>query len=326
MTATVQITMLGGSGVGKTSLLTSMYEQFNATVGVTNLQLTPDLESSAILSDRLAELKSLLEDFEATAGQGILKTAQKRLFQFDIGQSGRRPSLSLQFVDYLGEWIDADATPEEKLQVLNLLRESRVVLVAIDAAALMEENRRWNEKINRTQQVTDLFKRAYQGVYEPRMVLLAPVKCEKYLSHEQAAAELQETIKKEYRSLLNFLASGVLKEKVAVVITPVQTVGSVIFSRIEVRNREPHFFFRKVRYDSVYSPKDSDQPLRYLLRFLLSMHYRRFGRWLLFDFLREWFGVGHYLREAIEEFARGCKESQGFEVVQGRELLSLDHQ
>ena len=60
--------MLGPSGVGKTSLLTAMYEQFETTVGSAQLQLTPDEESSAILQDRLAELKSLTHTFEVTGG------------------------------------------------------------------------------------------------------------------------------------------------------------------------------------------------------------------------------------------------------------------
>lgn len=324
MTATMQITMLGGSGVGKTSLLTAMYEQFNETIGTANLQLIPDLESSAILSERLAELRGLLEVFEATTGQGVAKTVQQRNFVFDIGQPGRPPALQLHFVDYLGEWLETDASPQEKQQVLNLLIESRAVLMAIDSAALMEENHRWNEKINRTQQVTDLFKLAYQNIQEPRLVLLVPVKCEKYVGDAQSAAELREVLKKEYRSLLNFFATGALKDKVAVVVTPVQTVGSVIFSRIEVRDKEPHFYFRKVRFDSSYTPSDSDQPLRYLLRFLLGAHYRSgIWQWRWLDVVRDWLGLGKYIKDAVESFARGSKDTHGFEVVQGRDLLNL---
>lgn len=324
MTAAMQVTMLGASGVGKTSLLTAMYEQFNDTIGTANLQLTPDLESSAILSERLAELKGLLEVFEATTGHGVAKTVQPRTFFFAIGQPGRPPAIQIRFMDYLGEWLEAEASPQEKQYVLNLLMSSQAVLMAIDSAALMEEHHRWNEKINRTQQVTDLFKLAYQNLTTPRLVLMVPVKCEKYVRTQQGAAELREVLKQEYRSLLSFFATGALKDKVAVVIAPVQTVGNVIFSRIEVRDKEPHFFFRKVRFDSFYAPSDSDQPLRYLLRFLLGMHYRSgIWQWRWLDFLREWLGIDRYLKNAVESFARGCKDTHGFEIVQGRDLLSL---
>lgn len=84
----LKITMLGPSGVGKTSLLTAMYEQFETNIGQTNLQLTPDEESSAILQERLWELKSLLEDFEATGGiQGTEGEPETlRSFQFGLGK------------------------------------------------------------------------------------------------------------------------------------------------------------------------------------------------------------------------------------------------
>ena len=67
----LKITMLGASGVGKTTLLTAMYEQFETNIGNTNLQLTPDDESAAILQDRLIELKSLVDVFEARGRVGI---------------------------------------------------------------------------------------------------------------------------------------------------------------------------------------------------------------------------------------------------------------
>lgn len=54
----VKITMLGPSGVGKTTLLTAMYEQFESNIGKTNLQLTPDEESSAILQETLGRTEN----------------------------------------------------------------------------------------------------------------------------------------------------------------------------------------------------------------------------------------------------------------------------
>ena len=57
----LKITLLGPSAVGKTSLLTSMYEQFRRISFQANLQLIPEAESNAILKKRLKELKSLLK-------------------------------------------------------------------------------------------------------------------------------------------------------------------------------------------------------------------------------------------------------------------------
>ncbi|MFM6402355.1 MAG: hypothetical protein ACKPFF_37225, partial [Planktothrix sp.] len=61
MSQEIKITMLGARAVGKTSLLTAMYDQFENTIGQTNLQLIPDLKSNAILQEKLGALKSLVD-------------------------------------------------------------------------------------------------------------------------------------------------------------------------------------------------------------------------------------------------------------------------
>lgn len=324
MTMTVQVTMLGARGVGKTSLLTAMYQQFDNTIGTTNLQLIPDLESAAILSERLAELKSLLDFFESTTGQGIASSQKERAFQFGVGRQGKAPSLELRFVDYPGEYHSAAAPSPDRERALRLVRESRVVLLAIDTPALMEEEGRWNEMINRTQQITGLFRQAYQDLREPRLVIFAPVKCEKYVNNPQCAVMLRERLKQEYQSLLRLLGSEALTDKVVAVITPIQTVGSVKFISIEVEDNQPHFYYRRIHPEASYNPQDCDQPLRYLLRFLLGAHYKaQLGKWGIFSFLRIWFGWDTYLIVAADKLAQGCKDAGAFEVIQGRSRLDI---
>jgi hypothetical protein len=170
----LKITMLGASGVGKTSLLTAMYEQFESTIGRTNLQLTPDEESSAILQERLVELKSLLDDFEAMGGiqntEAPAGPESLRSFVFGVGKKGKESSLNLHFCDYPGGYHAAKASAEERKFVKNLIADCVAVIIAIDAPALMEANGRWHDAINRPQQMTDLFKTAYQELDSPRLL------------------------------------------------------------------------------------------------------------------------------------------------------------
>ena len=139
--------------------------------------------------------------------------------------------------------------------------------------------------------------------------------------------ELNSRIKEEYKRLFDLFNSEALQSKVVTVITPVQTVGSVIFSRVEEKNGEPHFMFRKTGQDAKYSPKDSEQPLRYLLRFLLKLHLtnNRNWEWLSFDlnFLRDIFGLDDAFINAIRELSKGCKSGNGFSVLQGHSLLDI---
>ncbi len=325
----LKITMLGASGVGKTTLLTAMYEQFETNIGNTNLQLTPDDESAAILQDRLIELKSMVDVFEARGRVGIEGTEAMagpeslRSFSFGLGRKGETPSLNLRFYDYPGGYHATQATKEEKDFVKKTLRESTAVLIPIDAPSLMEKNGKFHEKINRPQQIKALFNAAYQNLDSPRLIIFAPVKCEKYLKNNKTAKELLEKVKQGYAPLLDHFNSPSLNPWVANVITPVQTVGSVIFSRMEVDSENnPHFYFRKTRHDAEYSPSDSEQPLRYLLRFLLKIHLDS-RQWKFFNFLRNWLELDNHLEKAVDEFSRGCKTNGSFAVVKGEKWLNI---
>lgn len=321
----LKITMLGSTGVGKTSLLTAMYEQFANNIGKTDLQLTPDDESSAILQERLIELKSLLDDFEARGGvRGDAGEPENlRSFVFGLGRRGKPPSLQLRFRDYPGGYHLPKATPNERQFIKDLLEECVAVLIAIDAPALMELKGKWNELMNRPQQITDIFKTAYQDLDSPRLVIFAPVRCEKYMQTEKSTLELIKRIKEEYKSLLDLFASEELRSNIVAVITPVQTVGSVVFSRIETKDGFPHFRFRKIEYDARYNPKDSEQPLRYLLRFLLKLHLINHRNWGFFNFIRDVFKMDDHLVNAIRELSVGCKSTGGFVVLQGDSWLNL---
>ncbi|MFP4006430.1 MAG: hypothetical protein ACLFV6_00280 [Spirulinaceae cyanobacterium] len=325
----VQITMLGPTGVGKTTLLTAIYEQFESNIGLTDLQLTPDDESAAILQDRLIELKSILDVFEARGRQGIQGTEaiagpeSLRSFSFGLGKKGITPSLQLRFCDYPGGYHETKATAAEKKFLTELVRDSAVVLIAIDTPALMERNGKYHEKINRPSQIKDLFKKAYQDLESPRMVIFAPIKCEKYLKNDQSTKELLAQVQKGYDLLLQLFNSEQLSPWIVNVVTPIQTVGSVHFSRLEVdESNNPRFYFRKIRHDAEYSPKDSEQPLRYLLRFLLKLHLDN-RSWGVFNFLRGWLGIDQYLQKAVEEFARGSKSNGGFRVLKGDRWLDI---
>lgn len=321
--------MLGPSGVGKTSLLTAMYEQFESTVGAAQLQLTPDEESSAILQDRLAELRSLTYTFEATGGVSGTEAAagpsSLRKLTFDLGKKGARPSLRIAFQDYPGAYHGSRASADERSFVRRMLEKSAAVLIPVDAPPLMEggENGQpgpWHEMMNRPTQITDHFKRAYQDLESPRLVIFTPTKCERYVREEGGAAALASAVRQGYPRLFDLFATEGLRDKVAVVIAPVQTVGAVVFSRVEERDGQARFCFRKLSKDAVYSPVDSEQPLRYLLRFLLRIH-REERRWRYFDTVRDWLRLDRHLEAAVRDFAAGCKTGEGFELVQGERLL-----
>ncbi|MEQ8188303.1 MAG: hypothetical protein ABRQ39_10075 [Candidatus Eremiobacterota bacterium] len=323
----VTVSMFGPRGVGKTSLLTTMYERFESDTSGANLQITPDMESASILQDRLGELKSLFdrEDTFFEAGDqkfGIQGTEEKRTFVFELGKLGEKPTLKLKFIDFPGKYISSSATAEEKSSLKDILEKSHALLVAIDTPSLMERHGKYNESINRPAEVTEFFKRVYQeGLKEPRLIVFAPIKCEKYIKNNQSE-EVVKKIKTEYKRLFDLFKSDNLRNYIVTVITPVQTTGNVVFSHITSENEKTHFYFTKEHNEARYDPKDSEQPLRYLLRFLLKLHLKQQETgWGIFSFLRSWLGIDKYLRDAITRFTDRCKKGNGFEILQGYDKL-----
>jgi len=328
MNKELKITMLGASGVGKTTLLASMYEQFGATTEQANLHLQPDIETAAILERYLGQLKSLTYEFRADErNKGIRGTAATAgpeslpSYIFDLGRK-EKPFLRLLFRDYPGGYILPGDVAGRRF-VHKLLRECAVVIIAIDTPAIMELNGRWHPLRNRPDEILSLFRDAYENLNEPKLVIFAPVKCETYAKDEASAENLIWRIKNKYAPLLEFLQQPIRADKVAVVTTPVQTLGCVVFWKIEVENfNKPRFFFRKTSFDAKYSPQDSEQLLRYLLRFLLNA-YLQDRRWPIFDTFRKIFNPDTELKQAVESFAKGCKKTGGFSILQGHHLLNI---
>jgi len=319
----LNIMMFGPRYAGKTSLLTSMYYEYEKEIDKTRMQLKPDLNTAHDLGKKLAQLKSLNENLEeggTEATEAASGAKSIRSFVFDLGQKGTKPSLRLHFWDSPGGYaIDKDE--DGRKFVSERLTESVSVLIAIDAPALMEAKGKWHNDRNCPLQITSWFKEVYQDIKLPRLVILAPIKCESYLQNKQSTTELLRRIKVEYAVLLDLFSSEALLQKIAVVVTPVQTVGTVFFSSIDVIKGHPTFRFKKPHPDDEYSPKDNEQPLKYLLRFLLKLHIQQ--QWGAFNFMRVWFGLDVQLKEAVREFAKDCKTTDGFEVIQGKELLNI---
>jgi GTPase SAR1 family protein len=318
---TLKVTMLGHSGVGKTSLLCAMYEQFDQIIGKTNLQLTPDDETKTILDQRLKQLKESAQQNSIKIRGGLDQTTTPRTYNFDLGKTGSSPSIELKFQDYKGEDF---LNPEKRKNIEQFITESVAILIPIDCPALMENNSQWHEEFNQPKIIYDLFKSSFENLTSPKLVIFAPVKCEKYLRESNDEQKLITAVQEKYSNLLSFFRSDALVPYVAAVMTPVETLGSVDFSRIEEdENRQPIFYFRKPDPNRFYEPRNSDQPLRYLFRFLLKLHLQH----RKMSFLESIFMLmdkDKTFINSIGEFSNGCKNNGAFTVFQGANLLNIN--
>lgn len=317
----IKVTMLGPSSVGKTSLLAAIYHQYKTATNGTDLQIIPDETTKGSLNKRLEELKKL-NDFETTGW--MRRTTEEKSYTFELCKRGGKTFAKLIFQDYPGEWLNENHNEHQKVE--KFLKESTAVIIAIDTPALMEKKAgvSWHKQRNYVDEVTYLFEKVYRELNAPKLVIFAPVRCERYYlqADKKYEPELLNRFKCGYDSLLNHFDSSSLISKVSVVVTPVQTVGNVVFNSIDIdETGEPRIIFNKISKD--YHPLDSEQPLRYLLRFVLSKSIQ--SRWGIFNWLRKLLDLDANFKTALNAFTDSsmCKNSDGFEIIQGHHLLDV---
>ena len=313
----IDVTMLGSTGTGKTTLLTSMYECFDHVIGRTDLAMVPDLLTSRKLQEYANELSNLPGEIRVV--RGLEGTGEIREYSLGVGRRGKPSLFTLRFTDYPGKWLIAgSAAEDEKLQ--RALRQADVVLVAIDTPALLERNGAYHDIVNAPRIVIDQLKQMLTEDM-PRLIILVPLKCEREVATAEGRRRLTKAVTDNYAPLLNYISGGALRERVGCVLAPAQTLGSVVYSRVtEEAKGNPVFHFVSKSRGARYQPVDTDQPLRYALRFIVN-HYRMEERDL---FRRVWqraFGADAALVAAVEQFAGGCKTDESFKILQDHAYL-----
>jgi len=152
------ITMLGPRGVGKTSLLSGMYDQIDRVTQGINLNLAPDKESSIRLGDRLAKLKRVPNAIQSSPLRGDAEVSE---FRFSMGLREDKPRFDLVFRDFPGGYL---TDPLHGDDVEEFVKKSQVILIAVDAPALMELDGAWHEEINRPSRIKDFFKKVLPNI------------------------------------------------------------------------------------------------------------------------------------------------------------------
>ncbi|MCB8760655.1 hypothetical protein [Planktothrix agardhii] len=286
LTNELNIIMVAPRQIGKTSLLAAMHEEFDKTFEQANLQTWTDDGKTL---QAITECKQVLRTIDPKFKKKVKRTQPKLIddpwddkgFVFELGSGGRK-FIKLRFTDPSGDYFATDSTQTQKDYVKQQLLQCDAVIIPIDATALMEKKTgrvsysevgTWHEEKNDPERITTLLKAAYAGLTVPRLIILAPVKCETYMRNSQDAENLVQHVQIGYQKLLNFLKSDALFGKVAVVVTPVQTVGNAVFAYHKTGdNGFIQFEYNKTEIKAPYAPKDGDQPLRYVLRFLLNLY------------------------------------------------------
>jgi len=315
----LNFTVLGRRGVGKTTLITSIYDQTVRCLSGTGINLHADLATSTQLTHQLVKLRKIADETKALVKHGGIEgTANVKKYVFSLGPDGGKADLVIRFTDFPGGWLE---DPGKQSDVVEIASKADVLLVPIDSPPLMEGGGRYHDAVNVPSLIRG-FSHEIQNASEAgrsRLVILAPIRCEKYTNGAGKADQLLKKVLEEYVATIECFS-----QDTAVVITPIQTVGCLQFSYFGKKSGDdycPEMNFKKQRAGDLYSPVDCDQPMRYLLRFLLKQQHEAknggWWHWLTFGFLSNKL----YLK-AASEISSKCKNgTDGFKVVQGGHLL-----
>ena len=230
----INVMMFGGRRCGKTSVLAFMQSCFEKVFDETNLTISPENEElTSILKNKRTEINEYFENRnnrityftspDDNPSQGISE------YKFKIGLRNKRTdNIIVNFIDYPGEWLT-----NENTKLTDIMKNSHVIIVAIDSPYLMEEPEsyasednpgKYNERRNHCKKIGEWVKNHFAGESDlsAKMILFVPLKCEKYY-HEGRMNELNKKIKKAYASTLNLFENNNRTYEVAII--PILTFG-----------------------------------------------------------------------------------------------------
>ena len=308
-------TALGPSGAGKTTMLACMYRKFEEILSGSIIADTGTFNTLQASYEKLqAEANS--KDFEF--GIGIENTENLREYAFTI--KGSNANIPVRFFDFPGGWMNAaKSQPENYNRVIDIMKRSRVIIVAVSTPYLMEAAERYKKEAH-VDDIEQVIKQSFLEADGSKLILIVPIKCEKYTRNDRDRAKLFSRLEDAFASTLNLMNNPSYKDRLAIAAIPIHTVGNATFSRFEKQEdgRLPREIYIKNR-SMGFKPKDADQPLRYAMSFLLNEFARNYNTSSLGSIftrinIRE---LGDFIRNGMK-----TEESDGIKIYCGRELIT----
>lgn len=325
----LQVTMLGARGVGKTSVVTAIFDDSLSKdgFGKTKITITAESKTGSTLSVQRNLLMGVFDDRTDIAA--IPSTPGESKYYFQIGLMEHQPCIDLTITDYPGEWLtDESKTVSEKI------RNSQVVIIAIDTPYLMENNGVYNEVKNKVE-LTTKFISDNLDTFKNKLVMLVPLKCETYFGFTKTGkrndrtAEMTSRVLYTYSELISLLKDN---GDTAVMVAPILTVGGVVFKNFEIVDGIPvatYKFYDGETEDgkyAIYKPRFCAQPIFHLLSFVTQQYVRyRNSVGFIGSFFQQISDLFSNNNEFLLEMERinekRIKDGNGYKIVCGQDLF-----
>lgn len=314
------VLMLGQRRTGKSSVLSSMITSMEKICADTGFRFTADDDTKIFMRTKLSQLQRIFLAHQGEAEFTTMEGEQNGVeygaatdadtpYRFILEQvNGKKNKKSrtfvIEFVDIRGESMTEDFSAGKGPSVNERIMKSGVLLIAIDAPALMEGRLKegvgeYHSRVNLPEDIYSHITAADAEMrrnlkakerMEPRLVLFVPLKCEKYYYYEHRMEELNARIRTGYQDLFAFFQAH---NEYTVAITPILTLGDVVFDHYKSRTvklpngmerevavtfgdsglesmrtvpKYPMFRFRTA--EPKFSPRYCEQPLLYLLAYV----------------------------------------------------------
>ena len=250
--------MMGGRRCGKTSALSSLFDQM--IHGKTNEVLT--VCDRTILATKDGELQDSLQNKRLELEYFINKGGHSTFlvdknptnnywdYTLQLKLPGTSKSMDIVFRDSAGEFFDAGGTHHE--ETVAFIKDCDVFVVVIDTPYLMAGNKIEAEAANVIDSIhTFMMQIDNQNGRNAKQVLFVPIKCEKWVN-EGKIDEVVAAVETYYGTTIRDLRAS---EKTEISIIPIQTAGDILFSDL----REPYVLFNTLTQKRTSCSKVSDR-------------------------------------------------------------------
>ena len=243
----IEITFLGPTGAGKTSVLAAMSEVIKQQSETAQVQLNFGAETWPRLQRTIFELQERCfrpnmhferSIAEVTYDIGVIPTVLSGWIE--------GMEVPVRITDYPGEWLAPEEFQKERIsQVKANIAKASIIFVAIDAVGLLLSKTPdyyfINERSNMARQVTNVLREVFLAdtSAEPKLVMFVPIRCEKWMHTADSQKALVDGVCEMYTEVLDMFKSDKFKHRISVVIAPVKTLGIIEFLQVGPRREKP---------------------------------------------------------------------------------------